>query len=160
MVDPDFHWPPGFAPNEARLYVRNTRRMAVPVENVWAWLVAAPRWPEWYPNARNVELEDHEVTLTAGTRFRWSQTGVRLSSEVREFVPGRRIAWFARSRLIQAYHAWDLQPDAGLGTLVVTDETQRGLMPLLAAAILRPRMLAIHELWLERLDMQAKTGVM
>ena len=33
-------WPNGFAPDEAKLYIRNERTIAAPIETVWAWV----RW--------------------------------------------------------------------------------------------------------------------
>jgi uncharacterized protein YndB with AHSA1/START domain len=150
MIEPSFRWPEGFRPGEAQLYVRNTRHIAQPAAAVWQALVQALEWPSWYPNAKNVVLPDDTEELGPGMKFRWTQTGIRLDTEVREFEPGRRIAWFARSPWIQAYHAWEIQPD-GDACFVVTDETQRGLLPRLFRPLLEPRMLAIHDRWLERL---------
>jgi hypothetical protein len=42
---------------------------------------------------------------------------------------------------------------------VITDETQNGLMPTLVAPILKPRMLAVHDKWLESLERQAASGL-
>jgi hypothetical protein len=80
-----------------------------------------------------------------GTRFRWSQSGVALDSIVREYVPNQRLAWFASSGLVQAYHAWDLSSQGDV-VRVITDESQHGIMPALLGPLLKPRMLAIHDL--------------
>jgi hypothetical protein len=157
MIEPSFRWPEGFRPGEALLYVRNTRRIAQPAAAVWETLVHAPDWPSWYPNASNVILPDGAEQLGAGMKFRWTQTGMRLDTEVREFEPATRIAWFARSPLIQAYHAWDIQPD-GDACFVVTDETQRGIVPRLFRPVLQPRMLTIHERWLACLEAASAPG--
>jgi hypothetical protein len=118
---------------------------------VWDRLVLAPQWPSLYQNASNVVLPGDAEELGPGMKFRWTQTGIPLDTEIREFEPGNRIAWFARSPWIQAYHAWDLQPD-GDACIVVTDETQRGILPRLFRPLLEPRMRAIHDRWLECLD--------
>jgi uncharacterized protein YndB with AHSA1/START domain len=156
--EPAFAWPAGFEPRSARLYFRNARTIAAPAEQIWSWLVAAPLWPSWFPNASNVSLVDGASQLEMGTRFRWTQSGIALDSVVREFVPNRRLAWFATSRLVRAYHAWDLSPEGG-AVHVITDESQHGIMPAMLGPLLKPRMLAIHDLWLARLDLQATTNL-
>jgi uncharacterized protein YndB with AHSA1/START domain len=158
MDDPNFFWPDGFAPGVAKLYVRNERTMRAPIDAVWAWLISAPRWNAWFSNATKVRLPDGATTLAAGMHFTWAQSGVWLRSDVREFQPHKRLAWAAQSPLIKAYHTWDLQSD-GDGTRVITDETQNGLMPTLVAPILKPRMLAVHDKWLESLERQAASGL-
>ena len=158
MDDPNFSWPDGFAPDVAKLYVRNERTMHAPIAAVWAWLVAAPRWNSWFVNATNVKLPSGATTLASGMPFTWSQTGIALRTEIREFEPMRRIAWYATSPLIRAYHTWDVQTD-GTITRVITDETQNGFMPTLGKPILKPRMLAVHDTWLELLERQAASGL-
>ncbi len=157
MNEPVFQWPDGFEPNSARLYFRNTRTIAAPVEQVWSWLVAAPLWPSWFPNATNVALHDGASELELGTRFRWSQSGLALETVVREYIPNRRLAWFATSPFIRAYHAWDLDA-SGNGVRVITDESQRGIMPAFLGPVLKSRMLAVHDRWLAELDRKATSG--
>lgn len=151
MIEPSFRWPDGFRPDESSLYVRNVRRIEQPAAAVWNTLVRAPRWPAWYPNASQVRLPDGAANLAPGMRFRWTQTGIALDCEIGEFEPEARIAWFARSPWIQAYHAWDLQAD-GPACFVVTDETQRGMLARFFRPLLRPRMVAIHGRWLACLE--------
>ena len=158
MDDPNFFWPSGFEPPVAKLYVRNERTMYAPLEAVWAWLIAAPRWTSWFPSATNIKLPAGATTLAAGMSFTWSQSGVALRTQIREFQPHKRIAWYAESPLIKAYHTWDLQGD-GAVTRAITDETQNGLLPVLGKPILKPRMLAVHDDWLERLERQAASGM-
>jgi hypothetical protein len=122
---------------------------------VWAALIAAPEWTAWFPNATGVELPPGTDTLGSEMHFTWTQTGVRLETVVAEFVPERRIAWRAKSPLIDAYHAWDLSPSER-GCLVITDETQNGIMPTLFGFVLKSRMLAIHDRWLRNLEQRAR----
>jgi Polyketide cyclase / dehydrase and lipid transport len=154
MIEPSFRWPDGFRPEQAALYVRNVRRIEQPAVAVWDALVRAPHWPVWYRNASRVRLPNGAHELALGMRFRWTQTGIPLDCEIREFEPTARIAWFARSPLIQAYHAWDIQVD-GDACLVVTDETQRGFLPRLFGPLLKPRMLTIHDRWLACLETES-----
>jgi len=127
-----------------------------PIENVWQWLIAAPLWPTWFRNAANVRLDSGNL-LSSDVRFRWSQTGVALDSTVQEFAPFERLAWFAKSPLVRAYHTWDLR-EIGGRTSVVTDETQQGIMPTLLGFALRGQMLKLHDLWLAELGKKAAQG--
>jgi len=54
-----------------------------------------------------------EMFLAAMYGFCWSQTGVALDSTVQEFAPFERLAWFAESPLVRAYHTWDLREIGG-----------------------------------------------
>ena len=88
-------WPDHFAPANAPIHVRNELEIAAPVEHVWACLIRAKLWPAWYSNAQDVRfLEGKEPDLAAGTRFRWRTFGVTIESEVVEFVPRERLAFY------------------------------------------------------------------
>jgi hypothetical protein len=120
------------------LYVRNARRIEAPAEQIWSWLVAASLWHAWFSSANNIRILTGDTrALARGSRFRWSQSGFALDSEVLEFEPPKRLAWSARSPFIRACHAWDLQPGES-GFIVITDETKRGIMPMLFGPVLRP----------------------
>jgi hypothetical protein len=139
------------------LYVRNERRIHAPAERVWAWLVRAPLWPTYVPTAKKVRVEGGWPELGLGARFTWRQMGQALESEVRDFDPPRRLGWFARNRLLRAYHVWDLRAD-GEACLVTTDESQLGFIPAALGPLVRPRMLRAHDLWLEGLERRASAG--
>ena len=144
-------WPSRYAPGTAPVHVRNTIEVGAPVEAVWAWLIRAQHWPDWYVNASNVEfLDGTGPDLSSGARFKWTTFGVRLESTVREFVPRERIAWDARGIGVDAYHAWVLSPTAN-GTHVVTEETQHGWLARLSHLVMTGRMHKYHQIWLEGL---------
>ncbi len=68
-----------------------------------------------------------------------------------------RIAWSARSRGIDAYHAWLIERRPS-GCHVLTEENQNGWLARLNAA-LRPRFMGrMQRVWLERLVEMAKGG--
>lgn len=134
-------WPATFAPGEAELFSHNEVVIAAPCERVWPVLVSASAWPAWYSNAHDVTLAGAESELRAGSDFTWTTFGIVVHSEVREFVPARRLAWFGRAPGITAYHAWTLRPLAA-GCHVVTDETNNGPQ---AVALRRDKPDAIHD---------------
>jgi Polyketide cyclase / dehydrase and lipid transport len=153
-------YPPPYAPNRTRVYVSNHLEMAAPCERVWAWLVRAPLWPSWYPNAVGVRIESPAgaTDLALGTRFHWKTFGIWIDSVVEECVAGERIAWSARAPGVDAYHAWLLTP-AGRSCHVLTEETQNGWLAALTNFVMPNRMHTHHQIWLERLRDKSAGGL-
>lgn len=151
------NWPERFHPARAPVHVRNDLDMAASPEKVWAALIDAARWPEWYPNASNVRILSGGRELAPGERFRWTTFGATIVSEVAEFAPYERIAWTGTAFGIDVYHAWLILPSAR-GACVVTEETQYGALARLAAALLPGRMEKFHQIWLENLEARAGGG--
>lgn len=151
------HWPEQFQPGRAPVHVRNVRESHASPSAIWAWLVRAARWPEWYPNSNRVRIQGGAEDLSAGATFEWSTFGVRLASRVEEFVPESRIAWTARSAGVLAYHAWLIEPRSS-GATILTEETQYGWLARLGHFLMPHRMHAGHDLWLEELDRMASQG--
>jgi hypothetical protein len=125
---------------------------------VWAWLVRAQRWPEWYVNSANVVFPDgNGPDLSLGARFRWKTFGVGIESKVEEFVECERIAWSARGIGVDAYHAWAIEPEGQCCT-VLTEQTQHGWVAGLGSLLMPTRMHRFHQIWLESLEKQALSG--
>jgi len=160
MADPPeqrIHWPPKFDPSRAPVHVRNELVSQGQPELVFAWLVRAVRWPEWYDNSSDVRLPESARDLELGMQFSWRTFGVSLVSVVEELVPGQRIAWRARCFGLLAYHAWLITPTSG-GCSILTEETQYGALARLGQLLMPKRMHAGHDRWLNGLDRVAKTG--
>jgi Polyketide cyclase / dehydrase and lipid transport len=121
------HWPDGFDPATADLFSHNALHIGASCERVWHHIVEATKWPEWYPNSKDVQIVDGAPTLAAGSLFRWTTFGLPLESKINEFVPYTRIGWFgyAPGTSPTFYHTWYLQAEGG-GCLVVTDEVGNG----------------------------------
>ena len=130
--------------------------MDVSAEAVWACLIRAASWPQWYSNSAQVRfVSRHGPDLALGTVFQWKTFGVSLTSKVREFIPSQRIAWTARGTGVRAYHAWLLVRVPG-GCEVRTEETQHGCVARLQQFLCPHRMATQHHLWLEGLRGQAR----
>jgi len=156
--DLEIHWPDHYAPDNAPVHVRNTLRIEATAESIWAWLVRAEKWPEWYSNASRVRMGGgHGPDLALDREFRWRTFGVGIRSRVREFVPYRRIAWDGHALGIDVYHAW-LIAESGSGCTVITEETQHGVVARLGAGLMPRRMSTYHQLWLESLAKKAAGG--
>ena len=130
---------------------------AAPPEAVWSWLVRAPLWPSWYPNASDVVLADGASELGLGVTFTWRTFGVPIRSTVVEFEPCTRIAWNAFGLGVDAHHAWEITRTAG-GSHVLTAETQYGWAARLSSRVFPNRMSKFHQIWLDRLAEKAREG--
>jgi uncharacterized protein YndB with AHSA1/START domain len=121
------HWPEGFDPSTADLFSHNALQIDAPCERVWQHIIEATKWPEWYPNSKDVRILDDSSRLAAGSVFRWTTFGLPLESRINEFVPFSRIGWYgyAPGASPAFYHTWYLQPQGG-GCLAVTDEVGKG----------------------------------
>jgi hypothetical protein len=151
-------WPAEFEPTRSAVHVRNELEMQAAPEAVWAWLVRAARWPEWYPNSSNVQFADRlGPDLENGMVFWWRTFGVDLESKVCEFVPGERVSWNGRGSGVWVYHGF-LIKKTPTGCKVLTEESQYGWRCWLGKIFIPNNMSNKHQLWLERLERQAKTG--
>lgn len=149
-------WPQAFAPARSPVFVSNRLEMRAKPADVWAWLIHAASWPQWYANSHDVVVQGGG-DLALGKRFTWRTFGVSLTTKVEEFVPESRIAWLAEGSGVRAYHAWLITPREG-GCTVLTEETQHGLVSRIGKLIYPNRMKAQHQLWLEGLEHVAQGG--
>lgn len=148
-------FPEGHRPEESRIYTFNELRTEAPIDKVWACLIRAARWPAWYSNCKKLAFEPGEgPDLSAGMLFHWTTFGVRVHTTVTELVPGERLSWRGVAPGSSGYHGWVLEPTAS-GCRIVTEETQRGLIPTLGRWYLRPALLRAHQRWLEGLAAEA-----
>ncbi len=148
-------WPDRYAPDRVAARVSNEMTIHAPPEAVWTQLIRARDWPDWYPNASDVQIEGGAASLCPGARFTWRTFGVSVRSTVREFVPESRIAWDGAGFLLDVYHAWLIEARPG-GCWVLTEEHQNGLAARAQAALMPKRMYRGHQLWLERLRARAE----
>ena len=152
-------WPPHYDPLDCPVHVRNELEMDSPPSTVWAWLVRAQLWPTWYPNSANIKfLNGQAPDLKLGTRFKWKTFGITVESTVLEFVFPERLAWNARALGFDGYHAWLIQ-QTDEDCKVLTEETQRGWLPILQKAFAPTRIERLHQVWLERLKENAAKGL-
>ena len=152
-------WPDRYHPSRAPVHVRNERVIDAPAEVVWAWLVRAEQWPEWYPNSGSVRVtKGPQDGLALGTEFSWRTFGVALRSTVMECDAPARLAWNAIGFGVDAYHAWMIEGRDASSCRVLTEETQYGGLARLGAALFPRRMWEGHEVWLARLAERAATG--
>jgi hypothetical protein len=149
---PDIHWPAGFDPAKADLFSHNELVINASCECVWHQIIDATKWPEWYPNSKDVRIIGGGTALAQDTVFRWTTFGLQLESKINEFVPYTRIGWYgyAPGATPNFYHTWFLT-QTGNTCRVVTDEVGMGK----DAAHLRETDESLmhrgHDLWLATL---------
>jgi hypothetical protein len=91
----DMHWPQGFDPSHADLFSHNELLINAPCERIWSHIIDATKWPEWYPNSKEVKITGDTV-LKDGSVFRWTTFGLPLESKVNEFTPAAGKLYFLR----------------------------------------------------------------
>ncbi len=144
-------WPAGMTPAECPVFVRNEITVDAPPERVWELLVGAGDWPRWFPRATRVRFERGGPRLAVGDVVVWRMLGATIRVEVRRAEAPRLLDWEGGAGGVRAWHAWRLDPAPGGGTRVVTEETERGLVPSLLRWYLRGALHRAHQEWLEGL---------
>src|SRR5580698_10080508 len=70
QATPLIHWPQGLEPTNVDVFVHNEGWIDAPPAVVWKNLVDASKWPTWYSNSADVQIEGGHDTLAQGVTFR------------------------------------------------------------------------------------------
>src|SRR6202050_1755377 len=60
---PDIHWPTGFEPEKADLLDHNELIINASWAARWIHIIDATRWPTWYPNPKDVDIQGGDPVL-------------------------------------------------------------------------------------------------
>lgn len=150
----NIYWPKEIDPSAFRVRSYNSIFINAPKEKVWAILIDAKNWPRWYPNSKNVLIQNSDK-LKQGSEFVWQTFGLTVRSKVIEYQEFESIGWNAKELGGQGYHGWRLIEQGG-GTLVVTEEVQRGWGVSLLAPLIKHGLQKQHQIWLERLKKRSE----
>ena len=136
----------------APIEVRNAAVIHAPAEQVWDLLTDVERWPSWWRICQWVRVES-SGRADQPLAFRWKAHPVELRSAVVVNERPRTFAITADGRGVHAERTFTLRttPD-GSGTVVVSDETQVGLLPSLGRAFLAPRLHAVNQAMFDDLN--------
>src|SRR5262245_60090074 len=138
--------------------IRNERVVRAPVERVWDVLTDVERWPSWYRACRWVRIES-PGSADQPLVFRWKAHPVELRSAVVGSERPHTFAIVAAARSLHADRTFTLRPtDDGSSTVVVSHETQVGLLPWLGRAYITPRLRAANDAMFDDLARAAERG--
>ena len=125
--------------------VRNETVIRASAERVWDLLTDVERWPSWYRACRWVRVES-PARCGQPLVFRWKAHPVELRSAVVTSDRPHSFAITADAEGLHAERTFTLRPTPdGLSTVVVSHETQVGLLPWLGRAFLAPRLHAANQ---------------
>ena len=93
QASPLIHWPKGLEPRNVDVFVHNEGSVDTPAEVVWQNLIEASKWPTWYSNSVDVQIQCRHDKLEKGVSFSWKTFGFPIVSRVDTFTPNREIGW-------------------------------------------------------------------
>lgn len=144
-------WPDNFEPENFRIFSKNQIWSPLPAEKLWNKLILAKFWPQWYYNSQNVKIAGGQPQLTLGAEFSWKTFHSTVKSKVLIFEPFEHLGWDAREMLgWHGFHGWHFLPQ-NQGTLIVTEEVQKGPGDIFLAGIVKNSLETSHQIWLEQL---------
>ena len=144
-------WPEGFGPENCRIFSHNQIWTPLSAQALWAKLIRAQNWPGWYPNSRDVNILDGSLELKKGSVFTWKTFGLKVRSQVLIFEPFEHLGWDAQEMLgWHGFHGWRFIPHNS-GTLIITQEIQKGVGDFLVAPVVKKTLEKGHQMWLENL---------
>jgi Polyketide cyclase / dehydrase and lipid transport len=142
----------------APIEVRNETVVRAPAGHVWDLLTDVERWPSWYRACRWVRVES-PGSASQPLVFRWKAHPVELVSAVVTSERPHTFGIIADAFALHAERTFTLRPTPdGLSTIVVSDETQVGLVPWLGRAFLGPRLRAANQVMFDDLARAASHG--
>ena len=140
---------PASAASRPPIEVHNEIVIPASAERVWELLTDVEKWPSWYRACKWVRVE-------SPVSFRWKAHPVELRSTVVAADRPHTFAIVADTRGLHADRTFTLRPTPnGLGTVVVSHETQVGPFAWLGRLILAPRLRAANQVMFEDLSRAA-----
>jgi uncharacterized protein YndB with AHSA1/START domain len=167
---PDINWAPGLSLRLIEVFAHNEIEINVPCATVWNRLVQAKQWPQWCSYSGKVKIRGGSEILQKNTRFSWDGLDLpqddvavfqhspeSLDSQVVEYVPERRIAWYSfggmteHGPLCASYHTWLLTPIGAKKCRVIFEEAATGRAARYARGAYPEIVHVSHQRWLEQL---------
>jgi coniferyl-aldehyde dehydrogenase len=149
---------PGRGSSQVPIEIRNEIVIPAGVERVWDLLTDVVHWPTWYRACRWVNVES-PATAAQPLVFRWKAHPLKLRSTVVTSERPGIFAFIADGLGVHAERTFTVRPAAdGQSTVVVSHETQVGVLPRLGRLFLGPRLRAANQTMFEDLARAATLG--
>ncbi|NOY83853.1 MAG: hypothetical protein GXO96_03335 [Nitrospirae bacterium] len=120
----------------------------IPPQEIFTRIQDAKNWGNYYANGGEASVEQIKKI---GQTFSFRTFNMIFKSKIvtlKDKGEVLSIAWHAKSLGTEVVHRWDIYSDKNGGAIVTTEETQRGIKPLLTAIMLKPAMEITHQNWL------------
>lgn len=156
-------WPQGFKPTPEKkatlwnpfswgyIAVAVKNKLAFPdthPKKIFTHIQDAKNWENYYTNGGNPSVSKLDKL---GQVFSFRTFNMTFKSKLviyKNTGEVLSIAWYAKSLGTEVVHRWDIYSDGKGGSIVSTEERQRGIKPVLTAQILKPAMEITHQNWL------------
>lgn len=136
------------ATSQPPIEVHNEVVIPASATDVWDLLTNVEGWPSWHRACRWVRSESTGSAARPAS-FRWKAHPIELSIAVVASDRPHSFTFVADARGLHAEHAFTIRPTPdGLGSIVVSHETQVGLLPWIGRAFLAPRLREANQVWL------------
>lgn len=135
--------------------VHNQAVIPAPMDRVWDLLTDVERWPSWYRACRWVRV----VRAARPVSFRWKAHPLEISSTVVACERPHSFSFVADAKGIHAERTFTLRPSPdGVGTIILSHETQIGPLAWWGRAFLAPRLRAANRAMFDDLARAAAGG--
>lgn len=152
------NWPEAYALDQTQFYIHNKIEINANPEVVWDILINAEAWPTWYKGMENVKILDtNQNRLISDSKLSFKTMGNNFQAQIIEYQPYEKLSWETKNKNLQAVHAWLIIPTEK-GCLVVTDESQYGLLAKLQKIFLPKKLKKLHDVWLTELKKKAENN--
>lgn len=126
-------------------------QIGAPIGRVWDLLSDPRRWPDIDPAIHDVHLDSPP---RADELFRWANGKVRMRSRFAVLDPDREVTWTGSATGARAVHRHLLDPVAGNGTRLRSEESLSG--PMLALFFPSRKLHAALVFWLDAIKAAAE----
>ncbi|ORB70628.1 hypothetical protein BST45_05625 [Mycobacterium shinjukuense] len=134
-----------------KAYFKDEIDIDAPTSTVWSWLSRPALYPYWYKGWPKVDFStSKDAQLGPGDTFVAYVKGMKSPTNVIDFEPEHTIAWTGKRFGVRGVHSWVLAGNAN-STLVVTEETLRGVLPSMFPKVFINAGHQMHRHWLKQL---------